>query len=112
MDAIEHLRARLKAHLPPEQVTDRRVTFCFDEDSAAFADIAVQRHAIELVVLRSKGSWDRIMTRVWLSHAPEVWVVCEDALRIYRPGTAPFDATAPIAPLKIPDLLIDPAELR
>jgi hypothetical protein len=99
-NSVERLRQKLKAWAATHAtftVTDGRVQYVFDEDSEAFATVAVddvtQRSSREgipvLVVERSREpEFEMFFARVWLSYGAEMWFVDakQHLVRVYTPA--------------------------
>lgn len=69
----------------PLTVTSAGTQYWFDEDSAAWCDIAVRDgDAFSLVVVRARGisSATRFAINTWLHYAREVWAVDEETRQL------------------------------
>jgi hypothetical protein len=98
-DYVERLRQKLKAWAATHAtftVTDRRVQYVFDEDSEAFATVAVEdvaqhssREGIPMLVVESSRApeFEVFFARVWLSYGAEMWFVDakQHLVRVYTP---------------------------
>lgn len=92
-EAIERLRARLAAQVgPPLVVSAAARQYNFDEDSAAFAEIDIQRDgAFVAVVVVGSLPFEQFVVDVWHRFAPEVWLVdpSDETITIARTDAPP-----------------------
>jgi hypothetical protein len=96
---VERLRQKLKAWAATHamfRVTDSMTTYAFDEDTMAFAAIAVDdvtqrssRESVPLLVAERARDAERdiFMARIWLSYGVEMWFVDakQHLVRVYTP---------------------------
>jgi len=87
---IARLRARLAGQVgEPLVVSDGSRQYSFDEDTAAYAEIDVQRgNAFVLVVVIGSLPSEEFVVNLWHRFVREVWLLDprEEAVYIARPG--------------------------
>ena len=101
-------------------VTDKHTQYYMDEDSAAYCDIAVSGNGVEfrLVVVRGYADDRRrseFFARVWLRFSSEIWIVDEDAKRVWRATRDEPElthVTAELAPIDVAGVAIGLHELQ
>jgi hypothetical protein len=110
--SIARLRARLVAQVAaPLVVTPASRQYVFDEESAAYAEIAVQRGEsfVVVVVIGSLPS-EQFVVDVWHRHAKEVWLVDtrEEEVHVARVGEPErvFGRTAVLRSSELPGVAI------
>jgi hypothetical protein len=90
LPAIARLRARLVAQVAaPLAVTSAGRQYVFDEESAAYAEIAVQRgETFALVVVIGSLPSEQFVVDVWHRYTKEVWLIDtrDEAVHVARPG--------------------------
>ena len=117
---LERVRALLVARVPAGyDVTDKRTQYWMDEDSAAYCDIAVSGGGHEFALVVCAGYADdtrrnEFFARVWLHYAKEIWIVDEEARRVWRATTERrelVEMTDQLVPVAITGVRINVGEL-
>ena len=96
-DPLERLRAALIAYAQTQPrfrvTTERSTQFSFDDDTDAFAAIAVIDHeqpdrlSVPVLVVDREAPHRDILSRIWLSFGTEVWLIdsARRSIRISEP---------------------------